>query len=185
MTDAALIEVARKLGAAPEDLKALIEFESGWNPRAYNKSGAVGLIQFMPQTLKDYGLLSAQTAALVPTSGIVPEHAKQAVKTEFLSRWPTAEAQLKGPVLTYLSRYAPFPTRQSLYMSVFYPAYRNLAPSTAFPDSVQKANPGVKTISDYVAYVERRRGTIAAVKTGGMAAGALAFAAGAWYLWKA
>lgn len=174
----ALLEVAEKLSANPADLHALIQAESAWNPAAYNRSGAVGLIQFMPQTLKDYGLLSASLAEQVPTRGAVPEAVKQAVRREFLSKWPTADAQLRGPVLTYFSRYKPFPTRQSLYLSVFYPAYRNVAPDTAFPSIVQAQNPGINTVQDYVNHVEKRRGNVA----GKVGVGVLALA-GAGLLW--
>lgn len=176
----ALIDTAGKLQASPEDLHALIQAESAWNPAAYNPSGAVGLIQFMPQTLKDYGLLSAALAEKVPTRGEVPEEVKQEVRREFLAKWPTVEAQLRGPVLTYLSRYKPFPTRQSLYLSVFYPAYRNASPDTAFPANVRAQNPGIDTVQDYVDHVEKRRTRMAA-KTP-IAALALAGIAGLWYI---
>lgn len=179
----ALLDTAAKLGASPEDLHALIQAESAWNPSAYNKSGAVGLLQFMPQTLKDFGLLSASLAEKVPTRGVVSEDVKQAVKREFLIKWPSTEAQLRGPVTTYLSRYKPFPTRQSLYLSVFYPAYRNVSLDTTFPTAVQAQNPGIVKVGDYVAHVEKRRtGNIA--KTGGLAGMALAGAALLWYIHK-
>lgn len=175
-----LIEVAQALKASPDDLSALIQAESAWNPAAYNASGAIGLIQFMPQTLKDFGLLSATLAQQVPTKGVVPEAVKQAVKKEFLTKWPTVEAQLRGPVLTYFSRYKPFPTRQSLYLSVFYPAYRNSPPDTVFPDSVQKQNPGIVRVADYVNHVERRRLAKRAI----FPAAALAAGGLLWYLVK-
>jgi hypothetical protein len=175
-----LIEVAQRLGAAPADLHALIQAESAWNPVAYNPSGAVGLIQFMPQTLKDLGLLSASLAERVPAHGAVPEAVKQEVRKEFLTKYPTAEAQLRGPVTTYLSRYKPFPTRQSLYLSVFYPAFRNSPPDTAFPASVQAQNPGIVKVQDYVKHVEKRR-IMQAAKTS-LAMAALAGIAGLWYI---
>jgi hypothetical protein len=179
----ALIDTAQKLGAKPEDLHALIQAESAWNPAAYNPSGAVGLIQFMPQTLKDYGLLSARLAEQVPTRGVVPEAVKQEVRREFLTKWPNAEAQLRGPVLTYLSRYKPFPTRQSLYLSVFYPAYRNSPPDTLFPANVQAQNPGIARVQDYVDHVEKRR--VAQIAKTPLAVGAALAAAGVlWYIGK-
>lgn len=177
-----LIEVAEKISANPEDLHALIQAESAWNPAAYNPSGAVGLIQFIPQTLKDFGLLSAGLAERVPSRGAVPEAIKQEVRKEFLAKWPTAEAQLRGPVVTYFSRYKPFPTRQSLYLSVFYPAYRNSAPDTAFPTSVRAQNPGIDTVQDYVNHVEKRRIAKAVGKPLGMATAALAITGALWYI---
>lgn len=162
-----LTEIATRIKANPADLDALIQLESGWNPSAYNKSGAVGLIQFMPQTLKDFGLLSTELNKRVPTKGAVPEDVKKAVREEFLNKYPTIQAQLYGPVLTYFKRYAPFPSKQSLYLSVFYPAYRNVDPSTPMPALVQAQNPDVKTVSDYIALIERKQSLKNIASTGG------------------
>lgn len=49
--------ISSRLGINPEWLMAVMYFESGLNHKAKNKaSGAVGLIQFMPSTLKNMGL---------------------------------------------------------------------------------------------------------------------------------
>ncbi|MGC2322258.1 MAG: lytic transglycosylase domain-containing protein [Terriglobales bacterium] len=37
-------------------VKAIIEQESGWNPRAVSKKGAAGLMQLMPATAKRFGV---------------------------------------------------------------------------------------------------------------------------------
>lgn len=143
-TDSILQSVSSSLGVDSTWLKALISFESGWNPAAQNKlSGARGLIQFTNTTAKDLGYASAD---------------------DLYNKFPTADAQLQGPVLSYLSKYKPFTTKQSLYMAVFYPKARTWTLDTAFSDSIQKLNPGVKTVGDYVNKVERRLGvkTIAA-----------------------
>jgi hypothetical protein len=51
-----LVEMCRDVGMKPEDLLAVMKFESGFSPSAYNKDGgASGLIQFMPQTLRSIG----------------------------------------------------------------------------------------------------------------------------------
>lgn len=140
----------------PAWLDALIMFESGWNPRAYNKvSGATGLIQFMPRTMKDFGFLPADLAARIPASGAVPDALKQEVRDAFLARYPTVEAQMQGPVAKYLARYAPYPTEQSLYMAIFYPAFRGASLTQTFPDTVQAQNPGITTVGDYVKKVRR------------------------------
>lgn len=48
-----LLQVCRNLSMKPEDLLAVMFYESGLNPKAHNKNGnASGLIQFMPTTLK-------------------------------------------------------------------------------------------------------------------------------------
>ncbi len=155
--DPALNQVASALKMNPAWLYNVIMLESGWNPSAYNKSGAVGLIQFMPKTLKDYGMLSASLAAKIPTGKTpVPENVKQEVKAEFLSKYPDVVSQLEGPVLKYFKRYRDYPTEQSVYMTVLYPAYRNAALSTPFSADVQAQNPGIKTVGDYVALVQSR-----------------------------
>lgn len=149
--------VAASLKMNPLWLYKVIMLESSWNPTAYNKSGAVGLIQFMPKTLKDYGILSAQLAAKIPTgSAVVPENVKQEVRTEFLAKYPDVISQLQGPVLKYFKRYYDYPTEQSVYMTVFYPSYRNAPLTEPFSAAVQAQNPGVKTVGDYVALVQSR-----------------------------
>ena len=53
--------VAGKVGVHPSDLLGLMASESGLDPQAQNKSGATGLIQFMPATAAGLG---TSTAAL-------------------------------------------------------------------------------------------------------------------------
>lgn len=49
-----LIQISSELGFKPEDLLAVMYSESGINPSAFNPtSKAVGLVQFMPSTLKN------------------------------------------------------------------------------------------------------------------------------------
>lgn len=56
----ALKDTAGKLGLSWESLYKQINFESAWNPQARNpKSGARGLIQFMPATAKALGYHSS------------------------------------------------------------------------------------------------------------------------------
>lgn len=148
-----LKSVADSLNMGRDPLFKVIMMESSWKFDAYNKSGAVGLIQFMPQTLKGMGLLSPQLAALVPSHGAVPENIKQMVRQEFLAKYPDAPSQLLGPVKAYFKGYAPFQTDQSVYMAVFYPAYRNADLTTPFSDSIRAQNPGIDTVGDYVNHV--------------------------------
>ena len=129
-----LQDVSKKLGVEPSWLWALIQFESAGNPAARNKiSGARGLIQFMPATARELGYKSAD---------------------EIVEKYPTFEKQLETPVYNYLKRYAPFPTKQSLYMSVFYPAARKWTPGSFFPALVRKQNPGIDTVQSYINHVE-------------------------------
>ena len=148
---------AAAIGMKAEWLNNVIALESSWNAGAYNAvSGAVGLIQFMPRTLKNMGLLSAGLSESVPDTGLVPASVKDAVKNEFLAKFPSAEAQLKGPIVAYLRSWKPFPTEQSAYMAIFYPAYRYVSPDTVFPASVRAQNPGIDTVSDYVSAVKKK-----------------------------
>lgn len=143
---AALADVSRELGVKPRTFAALIEFESRWNAIIKNPtSSARGLIQFMTSTARDMGYQDSEDLVL---------------------QYPTAEAQLRGPVLDYLRPMAPFrdkPPRldgQSLFMAVFYPAARRWNPDRPFPQRVQAANPGIVTVRDYVEHVWRRAGDV-------------------------
>jgi len=144
VNDPKLIEVSASLGVQPQWLYNLIRFESGWNPLSksgmpYNKAKvdkglenpkfARGLIQFIDSTAIDLGYKSAD---------------------DLVDRNPDVSSQLFFPVKQYLEKYKPFPTEQSFYLSVFYPAARSWNPNQFFPDSVLAANPGINTPGDYV-----------------------------------
>lgn len=136
----ALLEVADRLSLAPKPLAAEVQFESGWNPKIKNPtSSARGLIQFMDSTARGMGYAGSLDLVL---------------------KHPTIETQLRGPVLDYLKKWAPYRTDQSLFMAVFYPAYRYVGLDTEFPDNVQRWNPGIVTVRDYVDHVWSRVGTI-------------------------
>jgi len=130
----ALSEVSASLGLSPNDLFKLINFESKFDPLAKNPiSSARGLIQFTDSTAKSLGYKDS---------------------LDLVTKNNTIESQLYFPVLKYLSQFKPFPTKQSLYMSVFYPVARQWPLNKSFPDTVQKSNPGIKTVQDYVNKVE-------------------------------
>lgn len=119
--------LAEALQANPLELAALIQFESGWNPRARNAtSNASGLIQWLPSTIERQSQLSPAELRDLPR---------------------TAQLLLAGQ---YLATYAPFPSLQSLAMAVFYPVARDWPESKQFPERVQAQNPGIKTVADYV-----------------------------------
>ncbi len=140
-------EVARKVGARPSALDALINFETGgtYNPLIENPhpdSTAIGLIQINDPTAKDLFGMSAK---------------------ELVNKYPTFDSQMDNVVLPYLQQRkkvynagAPLFKKHDLYMSVFYPAYINENPDTLFPESIQKMNPGIKTPADYARFVDRR-----------------------------
>lgn len=112
----------------------LIYFESRNNPFASNpKSSAKGLIQFIDSTAQNLGY--ANSADLVAKN-------------------PTFESQMSGPVNQYMKKGAPFRDKYDIAMYVFYPKYRNASVDKLFPENVRKANPGIDTPRDYVAFVE-------------------------------
>jgi len=49
-------KIARRYSVDPELVKRIIEVESGWNPYAVSRKGAMGLMQIMPKTAKELGL---------------------------------------------------------------------------------------------------------------------------------
>jgi len=151
----ALATLAQWLGVPSAWLDTLIRGESTWNPLATNKiSGARGLIQFMPQTAKDLGYANP---------------------TAIVNKYPDIPSQLLGPVAAYFKlpgKRGPYPTKQSLYMAVFYPAYRSVPSDTLMPANVRKANPGIDTVQDYINLAD---GKIFAHKKAGGIAGFLFF----------
>lgn len=54
--EAAISEHARREGVAADLVRAVIQVESAFNPRAVSDKGAMGLMQLMPATAKDLGV---------------------------------------------------------------------------------------------------------------------------------
>jgi len=127
-------EVADRLGVPVQWLMNLIAFESGFNPRAANpNSTAKGIMQWVDARAQDMGYATSQ--ALIDAN-------------------PTFMDQL-SILERDLSRYKPFPDKQSFYMAVFYPAARYWDPDHEFPEHIQDLNSGIRTPADYTAYVDR------------------------------
>jgi Transglycosylase SLT domain len=57
--DAHINEAARKHGVDVDLVRAIIQVESGFNPRAVSRKGAKGLMQLMPDTARDMGARNA------------------------------------------------------------------------------------------------------------------------------
>jgi hypothetical protein len=128
--------VAKKLNVPAEWLFNLLRFESGFDPAAKNpRSSARGLIQFTNSTAQNFGF--DDSAALV-------------------RQYPDFSRQLEKAVYPYLRNFAPFPTRQALYMSVFYPAFRYVSPDTFFSPDIRAVNPGIARVQDYIDRVDGR-----------------------------
>ena len=94
------IQVAANLGISPDYLMACMAFETGetFSPKEPNKagSGAIGLIQFMPDTANDMNTSTAKLAAM------------------------TAVQQLDY-VEKYLKRQKKLSTLEDVYMAILYP----------------------------------------------------------------
>ena len=163
----ALRAVSYALAVEPSDLAQLIQHESRWDPQARPLrpdgtplSSARGLLQWLDRTA--HGLGYSGPDARRPWRG---------ASLDLVTRHPTAEAQLRGPVLEYLRRQAPFedePPRlpgQSLFLAVFYPRARRWDPDRLFAAAMTadqgrrfaEANPGIHTPRDYVERVRRSR----------------------------
>lgn len=122
------------LGINPQWLIDLVSFESRWNPTAKNPlSSARGLLQFTNDTARNLGYADS---------------------LDLVTQNPTIEAQLIGPVREYLTLYGPYSSAKQLYMAVFFPAAKTWPEDMQFPENVQAANPGIKTVGDYVHMVE-------------------------------
>jgi soluble lytic murein transglycosylase-like protein len=54
--DDLIVEHARLNGVRPSLVRAVVQVESGFNPSAYSPKGAMGLMQLMPGTAREFGV---------------------------------------------------------------------------------------------------------------------------------
>lgn len=103
----ATVDVARLLGADPDDLVTVMRFESAgsFDPAKRNPfSGATGLIQFLPSTAEHLGTSVAELARM------------------------SQDAQIRGPVYKYLAGFrGSLGSLERLYLAIFYPAAMGLS----------------------------------------------------------
>lgn len=128
-----VVALGRELGVDPAWIANVIQFESGWNPQAVNsKSGASGLIQFMPKTASGLG---------TSVSAIRTMNASQ--------QWP----YVRRYFLPYRGRLS---SQVDVFMAVFYPKAIGKGENYRFSALVSKYNPGIFTSGDYVRKALRR-----------------------------
>jgi len=145
----ALVALGRVHGVDPATFANIINFESRWNTQARNKrSGATGLIQFMPKTAAGLGTSTDEIQKM------------------------TAGQQIALVARFFLRHRGKLKSKYDVYMAVFYPSYVGQPPSTLFPENVRLANPGINTPEDYAAKVE----AVAKLASGSAGGGALSLA---------
>jgi soluble lytic murein transglycosylase-like protein len=54
--DDLIVEHSRRNGVRPSLVRAVVQVESAFNPSAYSPKGAMGLMQLMPATARDFGV---------------------------------------------------------------------------------------------------------------------------------
>ena len=54
--DDIIVENSRRHDVRPSLVRAVVQVESGFNPRAYSSKGAMGLMQLMPATAREFGV---------------------------------------------------------------------------------------------------------------------------------
>ncbi|MGB1207524.1 MAG: transglycosylase SLT domain-containing protein [Chitinophagales bacterium] len=124
--------IAKKLRVPPEWLMAVMYSESRLNPNAVNLkgSGATGLIQFMPNTIGDFGITIKQLKKLTPTEQLDYVY-------EYLHR-----VRIK---------YRPYENITDLYLAILYP--RALTGDSSFvlyqkPSKMYRQNAGLDENKD-------------------------------------
>lgn len=153
---ATIERVASLVGTRPEWLDALINFETGGTYSTTIKnpvSSARGLIQIIDAAARDIGYKDSLDA---------------------VTRNNDFDSQMMNVVLPYLRmqqrRYTgggSLDTKQKLYMAVFYPAYMDNPPDTAFSSNIKKVNPGIDTVQDYINYVDAKVNNVPYIKGAG------------------
>lgn len=138
-----LVALAHSMGAKPEWVANVINYESNWNPRSINKgvealkpgTGASGLIQFTTTTAAQLGtsLAKIRLMGLVEQFGLVERYFR-------LARIPK-----------------PLTTQADVFMAVFYPEAIGRSPTwllgsdrgLEYMAKLQRENPGIRTAADY------------------------------------
>jgi len=138
-SDISIIEdVANYFGLNPKWLANLINFESGFNTKAINRSSnATGLIQFMPSTARSLGTSVSELYSMSFAEQM--QYVKKYIYNNYKQlKWIDNNGK---PLKNKASQI-------DLFMMIFYPvAVGN--ENYPFPEKVVKANSGIATPKDY------------------------------------
>jgi hypothetical protein len=101
--DYLIVPTAKKYGLDPDLIAALIVQESGGNPDAYSRNGAVGLMQVMPRD----GLAKQQFGSMFKNRPSMDELFDPAFNIDYGTRFLAALVDRNGSVRGGLFRYGP------------------------------------------------------------------------------
>ena len=132
---------ARRYGLDPLLVRAVIQTESNFDPRAVSPKGAVGLMQLMPQTAQRYGVENRFDPAQNVEGGVRYLRDLLAMFDGNLTLALAAYNAGEGAVLKYGRRVPPYAESQQYVVKVraFYDGFRRGGPRVP-PGSTRAAN---------------------------------------------
>jgi hypothetical protein len=142
-----LAQVGEKYGIPFEWLFNLIKHESAntFNPAITNSIGATGIIQFMTK-------IGGKTMSYAKADGSDAVTTSELRKMSFSEQLDYLDGFLKRNLKKHLTPEGKIPdsfTQGDVFMTIFYPVSVG-KPNYQFPDSVSRANAGIKKPLDYV-----------------------------------
>jgi hypothetical protein len=142
-----LAKVGEKYGIPFEWLFNLIKHESAntFNPAITNSIGATGIIQFMTK-------IGGKTMSYAKADGSDAVTTSELRKMSFSEQLDYLDGFLKRNLKKHLTAQGKIPesfTQGDVFMTIFYPVSVG-KPNYQFPDSVSRANAGIRKPLDYV-----------------------------------
>lgn len=142
-----LAKVGEKYDIPFEWLFNLIKHEAAntFNPAITNSIGATGIIQFMTK-------IGGKTMTYAKADGSDAVTTSELRKMSFSEQLDYLDGYLKRNLKKYLTLEGKIPetfTQGDIFMTIFYPVSVG-KPNYQFPDSVSRANAGIKKPLDYV-----------------------------------
>jgi hypothetical protein len=142
-----LMKLTDKYGIPFEWMVNLINNESAgtFNPAITNSIGATGIIQFMTK-------IGGKTMSYAKADGSDAVTTSELRKMSFSEQLDYLDGFLKRNLKKHLTAQGKIPntfTQGDIFMTIFYPVSVG-KPNYQFPDSVSRANAGIRTPMDYV-----------------------------------